>query len=157
MKVSIIAVGRLKAGYAREGCVDFVRRSRRLLDVEIVEVRDVPRRKNADIDKCKADEAELLRAAIPRGARVVALDERGRGWGSRAFAEWLREQRDCAVPAVAFLIGGPDGLDEALREGADRVWSLGESTMSHELARLVLTEQIYRAGTIIAGLPYHRD
>lgn len=157
MKIRVIAVGRLKADYARDGCADFVRRAGRHLDVEIVEVRDVPRHKNADINACKRAEAELMRAAIPLGAQLVALDERGRGWTSRAFAEWIGRQRDRAVPALAFLIGGPDGLDPALRDAADRVWALGEMTMSHELARLVLAEQLYRAGTLLAGLPYHRD
>jgi 23S rRNA (pseudouridine1915-N3)-methyltransferase len=157
VKIRVIAVGRLKADYARDGCADFVRRAGRSFDLEVVEVRDVPRSKNADIAACKAAEAASLRAAIPPGAQIVALDERGRGWSSRDFAEWIGRQRDRAVPAVAFVIGGPDGLDASLRDAAHRVWALGEMTMSHELARLVLCEQLYRAGTLLAGLPYHRD
>ena len=157
MKIKVVAVGRLKADYARDGCAEFVRRVGRHLDVEVVEVRDVPRRKNADIDACKAAEAELLRAAIPSGAHVVALDERGRGWTSRAFADYIGRLRDRAVPALVFLIGGPDGLDPTLRDSADEVWALSKLTMSHELARLVLAEQLYRAAAILDGLPYHRD
>ena len=69
----------------------------------------------------------------------------------------LETLRDRAVPCLALIIGGPDGLDPSVRTRADRTWALGEMTMSHELARLVLAEQLYRAGTILAGLPYHRD
>ena len=142
MKIRVIAVGRLKADYARDGCADFVRRAGRYLEVEVVEVRDVPRSKNADIAACKAAEAASLRAAIPPGAQIVALDERGRGWTSRDFAEWIGRQRDRAVPAVAFVIGGPDGLDASLRDAAHRV-ELGlpataEHTWKFGLDRLIL-------------------
>jgi len=157
LKIKVIAVGRIKAGYAREGCDDFFRRAGRHFDLDLVEVRDQKRRKGVDASRYKAAEAELLSAAIPTGATIITLDERGRQWTSRGFAGWLTAQRDNAVPCVAFLIGGPDGLDPALRKRARRSWALGEMTMSHELARLVLAEQIYRAGTIMAGLPYHRD
>ena len=105
----------------------------------------------------KADEAERLLAAIPPGATVLALDERGRQWDSRGFAGYVAALRDRATPCLALVIGGPDGLDPAVRERADRVWALGQLTMSHELARLVLAEQLYRAATIMTGLPYHRD
>ena len=105
----------------------------------------------------KAEEAANIRAALPPNCTVVALDERGRTWTSRDFAGWLETQQVRAVPAVAFVIGGPDGLDPALRDQADRVWALGPGTMAHELARLVLAEQLYRAASILAGTPYHRD
>ena len=157
MKIKIIAVGKVRAEYARIGCTDFVERARRYLAVEVVEVRDARRTKRGDPAAYKADEAARLLDAIPRGATVVALDERGRQWSSRGFAGYVETLRDRAVPCLALIIGGPDGLDPAVRKRADRTWALGEMTMSHELARLVLAEQIYRAGTILAGLPYHRD
>lgn len=156
MKVHLIAVGRLRADYARRGCDDFLRRLERLLPVEMVEVADVRRRKGSDPDRWRAEEAAALLAAVPRGAAVVALDERGREWTSRELAHWVGEQRDSAVP-VALLIGGPDGLDPSVRAAATRVWALGKATLSHELARLVVCEQLYRAGTLLAGVPYHRD
>lgn len=153
----MIAVGKLKADFARAGCADFFDRAGRYLDVEVVEVRDARRSKRGDPAQYKADEAERLLAAIPPGATVLALDERGRQWDSRGFAGYVAELRDRATPCLALVIGGPDGLDPAVRTRADRVWALGQLTMSHELARLVLAEQLYRAGTIMAGLPYHRD
>jgi 23S rRNA (pseudouridine1915-N3)-methyltransferase len=157
VKLTVVAVGRLKAGWAADGVADYEKRCRRYLPVEIREVRDVPRRKGEPPDRWKAKEADGIHAALTEAERVVALDERGRAWSSRAFAEWLRGQQDAGVRNVAFVIGGPDGLDPSVRAKADRVWSLGASTMPHELARLVLVEQLYRAGTILAGLPYHRD
>lgn len=156
MKILVVAVGRLKAEYARLGCARFLERLGHLESVEMVEVADVRRRKGDDVDRWRADEAEALLDAVPPGAVTVALDERGREWTSPEFAEWLGEQRDLGVPAVAFLIGGPDGLDRRVRKAATRVWRLGRTTMSHELARLVLCEQLYRAATILRGMPYHR-
>ncbi len=157
MKLLVVAVGRLKADYARLGCADFFQRAGRLLPVDIVEVRDAKRGRRGDVDRWKADEADHIRAALPPNCTVVALDERGRSWTSREFAGWLEMQQMRAVPTVAFVIGGPDGLDPTLRAQADRVWALGPGTMAHELARLVLAEQLYRAASILAGTPYHRD
>lgn len=157
MKLIVVAVGRLKASWAIDGCADFQKRCRRYLPVEVVEVRDVPRRKGESATQWKAKEAVGILAALEGVDRVIALDEHGRGQPSRAFAEWLRDERDNGVRSVAFVIGGPDGLDAKVRRRALRSWSLGESTMPHELARLVLLEQLYRAGTLLAGLPYHRD
>ncbi len=157
MKIKVIVVGKVRAEYARIGCADFFDRANRYLDIEVIEVRDARRSKRGDPAAYKADEASRLLDAIPTGATVVALDERGRQWSSRGFATYVSTLRDRAVPYLALIIGGPDGLDPAVRKRADRTWAMGEMTMSHELARLVLAEQLYRAGTILAGLPYHRD
>ncbi len=157
MKARVVAVGRLKAGWAADACADYQRRSQRLLPIELVEVRDVPRHKNAAVEQLKAKEADGIRAALEGADLVVCLDERGQDWDSRAFADWLAQRRDEGRRTVAFVIGGPDGLADDLRRGADRSWRLGRATMPHELARLVVFEQIYRAGTIWAGMPYHRD
>jgi len=124
--------------------------------LEISEVRDIVR-KGGDVARYRAEEARGLRAAVPTGATVVALDERGTEYDSLSFAAWLGQQRDRSVPAMAFLIGGPDGLDPDLRASAQRTWSLGRLTLPHELARLVLLEQLYRAGSILQGTPYHRE
>lgn len=102
-------------------------------------------------------ESEALAAAVPDGSAVVAVDERGRDLASRAFAARLGAWRDQAKPATAFLIGGPDGHDEALRRRADLVLAFGRMTWPHRLARVMLVEQLYRATTILAGHPYHRD
>ncbi len=156
MRLHVVAVGRLKLEYARLGCAEYAARIQHSFPLEIHEIRDVPRKGN-DVARARADEARGLRAALPPGAAYVAMDERGAEWDSVAFATWLGQQRDASLPALAFVIGGPDGLDPELRASARRVWSLGRLTLPHELARLVLLEQLYRAGSILAGLPYHRE
>ena len=155
MRLHVVAVGRLKAGYAREGCAPYLERIRHPFSASLIEVREPRRGRGGKVDRWRAQEAEALRSAAD-GA-LVALDERGRQFDSRGFARWLGEQRDRSVGAMSFLVGGPDGLDPALRASAALTWSLGKLTMPHDLARLVLCEQLYRATTILAGSPYHRD
>src|SRR4029079_16926727 len=105
----------------------------------------------------KQREAELILAAVPPAARLVALDERGTPWTSRQFAERLASWRDAGAAALAFAIGGADGLGQAVVDRADAVLSLGPMTWPHLLARSLLLEQLYRAQQILAGHPYHRE
>lgn len=157
MKLKLVAVGRLKHGHALEGCANYAQRLSRMMPFEEVAVRDARRTRSGDVARWKAEEAQALRAALPKSGLVVALDEQGRQFTSRGFAQWLGKARDRSVGTISFLIGGPDGLDPALRTEADLVWALGQLTMPHDLARLVLMEQLYRAANILAGTRYHRD
>ena len=157
MKLVVVAVGRLKAEYAKLGCQLFFDRAQRAIPLRLIETRDAHRRRGLSPDKCKEAEADLLLGAVPDGATIIALDERGREWSSREFAQWMGNRRDDGVSSLAFLVGGPDGLHPRVRKKAHRVWSLGAMTLPHEMARLVLSEQIYRATTLLAGAPYHRD
>ncbi len=121
-----------------------------------LKVREVTLRRPVPPDRLKAREGELLLAAVPEGAVKVALDERGVALSSEAFARQMAAWRDRGVKDVAFLIGGAEGLDAAVRETADLVLSLGPMTWPHILVRALLAEQLYRAQTILAGHPYHR-
>jgi 23S rRNA (pseudouridine1915-N3)-methyltransferase len=105
----------------------------------------------------KAREAELILAAVPPGARLIALDERGQSWSSRELAERLGRWRDQGTTTLAFATGGADGLGQAVLDRADTILSLGAMTWPHLLARSLLLEQLYRAQQILAGHPYHRD
>lgn len=105
----------------------------------------------------KAREAELVLAALPAGARLVALDPRGKEWSSRDLADRLRKWRDAGVADLGFAIGGAEGLGSAVIERADAVLSLGAMTWPHLLCRCMLLEQLYRAQQILAGHPYHRE
>ena len=156
MRIVVAAVGRVKAGYYAEGCADYLGRLAHAWPTRVVEVKDAPRTSGGSPDRWRALEAQGVLAAVPPGGRLLALDERGATLTSAAFAELLGRLRDQSVPAVVFAIGGPDGLDESVRRAAERVLSFGAMTMPHELVRLVLLEQLYRAGTILAGTPYHR-
>ena len=105
----------------------------------------------------RAREADLILAALPAEARLIALDERGAPWSSRDLAEQIGGWRDRGVATLAFAIGGADGLGSAAVERADAVVALGAMTWPHLLVRVLLLEQLYRAQQILAGHPYHRD
>ncbi len=119
--------------------------------VELEEKRRLPP------PELKTREAELILAALPAGARLVALDQRGAEWSSRELADRLRTWRDSGIGAIAFAIGGAEGLGPAVIERADAVLSLGMMTWPHLLVRCMLLEQLYRAQQILAGHPYHRE
>jgi 23S rRNA (pseudouridine1915-N3)-methyltransferase len=122
--------------------------------VTIVELEDKRRFPAAEL---KRREGELILGAMPAGARLVALDERGDEWTSRDFAAGLASWRDAGARTLAFAIGGAEGLAEPVIGRADAVMSLGAMTWPHLLARAMLLEQLYRAQQILAGHPYHRD
>jgi len=159
MRFLIAAVGRLKDD-AERVLVERYRkrigngRANGLGPLEIVEITESRRSTAAER---KADEADrLLKAASAPGVRVI-LDETGRAHSSRDLATWIARHRDDGAPQIAFLIGGPDGHAADIKAGARLVLSLGALTLPHGLARAVLAEQLYRATSIIAGHPYHRD
>lgn len=156
MKLSIIAVGRLKMSFTQAGCDEYLNRLRRHFPYTLKEVKEPNRRSGGTVDRWRQQEADALIQALPSPGLVVALDEGGQTWDSEGFARWLGDRRDEGTPEVAFLIGGPDGLHPSVRKRADKIWSLGRVTLPHELARLVLVEQLYRAGMILSGAPYHR-
>jgi len=154
LRVSLICVGRL--GHAPEAALalSYAQRataSGRALGLSPVEIVEVEARKGG-----MAAEAEAILARA-EGARLVACDERGRSLASRAFAAQIAALRDDGVRHLAFAIGGADGLDPAVRDAAAETLSFGVQTWPHALARAMLAEQVYRAVTILAGAPYHRD
>ena len=120
----------------------------------IIELEEKRRLPPAEL---KAREAELILAALPAGARLIVLDQRGAEWTSREFADRLRAWRDGGAASLAFAIGGPEGLGSAVIDRADAVLSLGAMTWPHLLVRGMLLEQLYRAQQILAGHPYHRE
>ncbi len=151
MRVLIAAVGRMKAGPLRGVYDEYAGRMTWPLALREVEIR-----KNLTVDERRRQEADLLRATIPSGARRVVLDERGAALSSESFARRLEGWRNEGVGDVVFLIGGADGIDQNLRAEADLVLSLGLMTWPHMLVRGMLAEQLYRAQQILAGHPYHR-
>jgi len=155
MRVHVCAVGRLRAGPERALADDYLarfERTGRSLGLGPVAVREVEARKGAG----PGDEAALLRRAIPEGAAVVALDERGKALNSPQFSRLLADWRDAGRRGAAFVIGGADGLDPALTAEAEVTLSLGPMVWPHMLVRVMLAEQLYRAAAILAGSPYHR-
>ena len=155
-RLGIYAVGRLRAGPEREFIDDYLERAEKtgrsvgFGPVRVLEVEDKRR-------PGQAGEAELLRGAIADRAVRIVLDERGKQLGSPEFAQMIAGFRDDGAGEIAFVIGGADGVDPALRDAADMVLSLSTMVWPHMLARVMLAEQIYRAMTILTGGPYHRN
>ena len=151
MRITIIAVGRRKQGPEQDLFDQYKGRLPWPLDLKLVEEK-----KPLSGDALKAREAELLLAALPDGATVVALDERGTSDTSPRFAQRVGAWRDDGARDLAFLIGGADGLAEEVRRRATFVMSLGKQTWPHQLVPALLAEQLYRAHAILTGHPYHR-
>lgn len=152
MRVTVAAVGRDRSGAARDLFDEYCKRCP--WPVRLVEIAP---RSTTPLERRLAEEGTRLLDAVPRDAALIALDERGRLLGSRSFAARIGAWRQQGRSDLGFLIGGPDGLATSLMERADLVLALGRMTWPHRLARVLLAEQLYRAGTILAGHPYHRD
>jgi 23S rRNA (pseudouridine1915-N3)-methyltransferase len=155
MRVLVVAVGTRMPQWVADGFEDYRARMPRELRMELLEIRAEKRSAALSPERAMALECQRIRAALPRGCRIVALDERGRSLGSAQFAAelecWRRDGAD-----VGFVIGGADGLDPELKAAAAMQLSLSKMTLPHALARVLLAEQIYRAHTILSGHPYHR-
>ena len=155
MRLFICAVGRLRSGPERVLIDDYLTRfdrTGRSLGLGPATVTEVEDRKGGG----PAAESALLDRAVPQNARRIALDERGRMMTSPEFAALLAQWRDDGAQDTALMIGGADGLDPSLRDGADMALSLGPMVWPHMLVRAMVAEQLYRAAAILAGTPYHR-
>ncbi len=158
MRILIAAVGRLKADAERglfQRYLDRAAAAGRALALH-PDLREIPESRAARPEERKRNEAAALAAQLPPGAVLVALDERGRTMASDAFAARLAQWRDDGVADLAVVIGGADGLAAELRDRAALTLALGPMTWPHQLARILLAEQLYRAMTILSGHPYHR-
>ncbi|MEZ5674304.1 23S rRNA (pseudouridine1915-N3)-methyltransferase [Thalassovita litoralis] len=155
MRVHICAVGRLRAGPEKALIDDYVTRfdrTGRALGLGPLSLHEVEDKKGGGMSA----EAALLDRALPKGAVVCVMDERGSVMTSPQFADKIAGWRDAGRGDLAFVIGGADGIDPALRAQADFALSFGQMVWPHMLARAMLTEQLYRAASILAGSPYHR-
>jgi 23S rRNA (pseudouridine1915-N3)-methyltransferase len=159
MRIVIAAVGRLKEGPERELAANYRKRAETvgrtlgLREIEIVEIRES---RAQDVERRRVEESIAIANVIPERAVVVVLDEHGVSIDSATLAVRLGEWRAEDRPAACFIIGGADGLAPTLRERARLTVAFGTATWPHQLVRVMLLEQIYRAGTILAGHPYHR-
>lgn len=145
---TLLAVGSLKTGWAQEGCKQYMGR----LDIDLIEV---PASKQKDPLKQQSEECEALLSRLEKiEGEVWVLDETGKEYTSEAFAEALTGLKDQGIP-VTFVLGGAYGLNDAVRARADRLFALSTMTFPHELCRIVILEQIYRADQILKGSGYH--
>lgn len=159
MRLSLLCVGRLKAGPERELAARYETRAAagaRSARLTGFETREIDESRARRPQERKADEARALLALVPPGAVLIALDERGKAMTSPAFAQEIARARDAGAPAFVLALGGPDGHDPSLIDGARMSLAFGAMTWPHQLARVMAAEQIYRAVTILSGHPYHR-
>lgn len=154
MKITIVAVGRLKERYWQDAASEYLKRLRPYATIEVAEVpdRDVTR----DEAGARAEEGDGILRALPEGAHVVVLDVAGRQLSSEQLAEEFSRHMVEGRSHIAFVVGGAAGLDERVVQRADARLSLGPLTLPHQLARVVLLEQVYRSFRIMRGEPYHR-
>jgi 23S rRNA (pseudouridine1915-N3)-methyltransferase len=155
MRLKVAGIGQRMPRWVEEGWREYAKRMPRELPLELQELPLAHRGKNPDLARLLRREGEALLAAAPADARIIAMDLSGQAWSTgqlaRRLEDWMGDGRDCV-----FLIGGPDGLDQACLSAAELTWALGPLTLPHPLVRVLLAEQLYRAWTIIAGHPYHR-
>ena len=152
MQLSLLAVGKLRPAF-REVCDEYLRRIRRMVPLTEHEVREAGRA--GSVAQQRDEEGKRVLAALPDHTDLTLLDLDGACWSSEQVAEQLQEWRLQGRPH-ALVIGGAVGVAPAVRERASNIWSLGPLTLPHELARVVVAEQLYRATTILRGEPYHK-
>jgi 23S rRNA (pseudouridine1915-N3)-methyltransferase len=159
MRILIAAVGKLKDGEERSIYERYAKRfnaTGKAIGLGPIDCRELPESRAASAGERKRDEATRLLKDVSAGDFTIALDPQGRGLTSEDFAALLGEKRDASTKTCAFLVGGPDGHGDAVLLRAQLKLSLGFFTLPHGLARVLLTEQLYRAATILSGHPYHR-
>ena len=154
LHVTILMVGKTREGFIRDGVAFYEKRLRPFIQLDLKNVREEKESPGLSPDTIKAREGARLQAQIPPRAWVVALDPQGKEFTSEELAAWLTSRELDSRP-LTFLIGGHLGLDEATLTAAHQRLALSHLTLTHELTRLVLLEQLYRAATIKAGHPYH--
>jgi 23S rRNA (pseudouridine1915-N3)-methyltransferase len=160
MKLTIIAVGRMKSGPETElfaRYADRTAKAGRQMGISALPCRELAESRNPRTNARRDEEAAAMVASLSPGAVAIALDEHGEDMDSPAFAALLRTHLDGGTGELAFLIGGPDGHGEAARAAARKTIRFGKLTWPHQIVRVLLAEQLYRAVTILSGHPYHRE
>ncbi|TIT66144.1 MAG: 23S rRNA (pseudouridine(1915)-N(3))-methyltransferase RlmH [Mesorhizobium sp.] len=160
MKISVHAVGRMKAGPERELADRYFERfakSGPAVGLEFAGITEIAEGRAQSASKRQRDEGSRLQAQLQPGTALILLDERGKSLSSPDFASRIAQLRDGGRKALVLAIGGPDGHDPPLRDQAELVMSFGALTWPHQLVRVMLGEQLYRVATILSGHPYHRS
>lgn len=157
MKITLLAIGKTNAKYLQEGIEQYAKRLGHYIPFELKILPDVKTTKSLTTDKQKEMEGQMFLAAIGQGDWVTLLDERGKEFTSREFANYIDKKMVTLPKNLIFIIGGPYGFSQEMYDRANEKLSLSKMTFSHEMIRLFFIEQIYRAMTILKGEPYHHD
>jgi 23S rRNA (pseudouridine1915-N3)-methyltransferase len=156
MQIKILWVGKTKNAAIKSLWTDYLERLRHLVSCEIVEIRDLAKVRGLRGAGLRSAEAAVLEAALSAKSRFVVLDAKGKEFSSEEFARWLQTEQVRGVSEIDFIIGGAEGVCDALLRRAHLTFSLGKLTWTHEMVRVLLLEQIYRAFCILRNIPYHR-
>lgn len=156
MQIHFIVIGQKMPQWVEQGYQEYAKRLPKSCSLNLIELAMAPRGKTSSVAQNKQLEAKRIEAAIPKGARLVILDEKGQQPTTLKLAaqleDWLAGGQD-----IALVVGGPDGLDQSLKDRAQWKWSLSNLTLPHPLVRVLVAEQIYRAWSVTQNHPYHRE
>ncbi len=155
MKIHLIAVGERMPGWVQQGYEEYARRLPRECALQLTEIAPGRRGKNADVVRAVRGEGQRMLAAIPKAAKVIALEIGGHSWSTEQLSQQLKKWLG-AGSDIALLVGGPEGLSDEARAAASQQWSLSPLTLPHPLVRVIVAEQLYRAWSILNNHPYHR-
>lgn len=157
MNVTVLMIGKTSESYCRQGIQIYLDRLKHYLNITWTELPDIKERKNLSPRQVKEKEAESIIKKLPSKCTLVILDENGAEYSSTGFAGFIQKQVNSGIKELAFVIGGAYGISEDVRNISDYVISLSRLTFTHQMARLIFAEQLYRAMTIIRNEPYHNE
>ena len=157
MKITLAVVGKISGGYLKQGIDDYTNRLSHYLPFNIQYIADAKSTKNLTEAQQKKQESKNILAAIDKSDYVVLLDEHGKEFTSMEFSRYIDKKMTTVSKRLVFVVGGPYGFDEDVYARANEKTSLSKMTFSHEMIRLIFTEQLYRAMTILNGEPYHHE
>ena len=156
MRIHLIAVGKKMPEWINSGYAEFSKRMPAEMQINLIEISPSVRNKSTTTEKNIKEEGERIQSAIPSNSRLIVLDEKGKNFSSidlsKKMEAWLPMGQD-----ISIVIGGADGIGPPIKKQADETWSLSSLTLPHALVRVVITEQLYRAWSILKGHPYHRE
>lgn len=156
MRLKVFWVGKTRNASIRALCEEYLERARHLVPCEIVEIRDLSKGRGLRGLQLKAAEGAEIEKHLTPDSRIVVLDERGSEFSSPDFAKWFQREQNSGTRGINFIIGGPEGISEALLRRAYLSLSLGKMTWTHEMSRVLLLEQIYRAFSVLRNIPYQK-
>ena len=157
MEICVVSVGKISSKWIQEGIDLFESRISRYVKFSSVIIPDVKNSKSMPVENLKEEEGKLIVSNLTSSDFVVLMDEKGKEHTSRGFAEWVQKQMNTGRKRLVLVIGGPYGFSQEVYSRADSMIALSKMTFTHEMAKLLLSEQIYRAMTILKGEPYHHD
>lgn len=157
MKISLLVIGKTDAGYFAEGIKEYENRLKHYIPFDMQVIPDIKNVKNLSEEQQKEKEGELILKSLQTGDYLVLLDERGKEFSSLQFASYIEKKTHTVSKRLVFVIGGPYGFSQSVYDKASEKISLSKMTYSHQMIRLVFTEQLYRAMTILNNEPYHHE